>query len=148
MSEFVTVSYSKRSRRANIGSSEKEVKSSIVPVCRHCENMGLPSDHWLRSKSGELLCAVLLANKCSYCRLPGHTLKLCPELKAKHERLNSKTVPQVEKLQLIHPDILKSDVPVPCTEPLTDVVYTEYTSSVYKKYAGRSWADITDSDED
>jgi hypothetical protein len=84
-------------------------------------------------------------------------LKLCPELKAKHERLQSKPVPVlvVEKpLTLIHPNALESipDVKplttdVVCTPP-TNIVYTEYTNSIYQKYAGRDWADITDSDEE
>ena len=151
MSDFVTVRSSKRSRsKDNI--KPKLSKPAFVPLCRHCENMGLPSAHWLRSKDGELLCSVLLANKCSYCHLPGHTLKLCPELKAKHERLNSRSKPVVP-LTLIHPDTLEPGVPDPVTvtkpvEEITDVVYTEYKSLIYNKYAGRDWADITDSDEE
>ena len=155
MSDFVTVRYSKRSRATTDSTYKKDkiVKGAVVPVCRHCENMGLPSAHWLRSKDGELLCYVLLANKCSYCRLPGHTLKLCPELKAKHERLNSRSafVKPVVPLTLIHPDTLEPVVPIIVTKPveeITDVVYTEYKSLIYNKYAGRDWADITDSDEE
>jgi hypothetical protein len=67
--------------------------------------------------------------------------------------MNSKTVPIQVPIQvpivekpftLAHPDVLVMEASC----PPTDVVYTEYTNSIYQKYAGRDWADITDSDEE
>ena len=88
MSGFVPVV---NNRRNGSGRARMPVRPAIVPCCRHCENLGLSADHWLRSRNGETTCPVLLANKCSYCHLPGHTLKLCAELKAKNERYQART---------------------------------------------------------
>ena len=88
MSDFIPVI---NNRRNGSGRARMPIRPAIVPCCRHCENLGLSSDHWLRSRNGETTCPVLLANKCSYCHLPGHTLKLCAELKAKNERYQART---------------------------------------------------------
>lgn len=90
MSGFSTVVNNRR----NGSGGRALVRAAVVPCCRHCSNLGLSSDHWLRSRDGETTCPVLLANKCSYCHLPGHTLKLCAELKAKNERFRARTEAQ------------------------------------------------------
>ena len=66
--------------------SNANYKPAFKIQCKYCENLNLPSDHWLRTKDGATACPVLLANKCSYCHLPGHTIKQCAELIAKNER--------------------------------------------------------------
>ncbi len=140
-----------------------------VPCCRHCANVGLPTDHWLRSKDGVTTCPVLLANKCSYCHVAGHTLKLCPELKAKNERLANRSLlslvhpEKIEKYEydlvsfhsVAEPDVVHvSDVPSHVSDVpshVSDVpshVYRENEQAFYKKYVGRSWADMDDSDSD
>jgi len=133
-------------------------RAKSVPCCRHCTNVGLPSDHWLRSKDGVTTCPVLLANKCSYCHLPGHTLKLCPELKAKNERLANRPLSLVhpEKIEIYEYDLVSfhpssNSVAEPDVVHVSDVpshVYRENEQAFYKKYVGRSWADMTDSDSD
>jgi hypothetical protein len=91
MSDFIPVV---NNRRNGSGRASMPIRPAVVPRCRHCENLGLSADHWLRSRNGETTCPVLLANKCSYCHLPGHTLKLCAELKAKNERYQARTAVQ------------------------------------------------------
>jgi hypothetical protein len=61
-------------------------KTAVMPACKHCENLKLPSSHWLRSLAGAIVCPVLLATECRYCHLPGHTVKACPELEMKKNR--------------------------------------------------------------
>ena len=63
-------------------------KKSTTPACKHCENLRLPSSHWLRSLAGQIVCPVLLATECRYCHLTGHTVKACPELELKNKKMN------------------------------------------------------------
>ena len=72
MSTFTTVQSHRRvkkpadTRSANNG-----------PSCKHCENLKLPFDHWLRDKDGTTVCPVLLDTECRYCHEKGHTLSKC-----------------------------------------------------------------------
>lgn len=69
-------------------------KTAVMPACKHCENLKLPSAHWLRSLGGTIACPVLLATECRYCHITGHTVKSCPELASK----NSRPVPTTRTL--------------------------------------------------
>lgn len=62
------------------------MKKAVTPACKHCENLKLPSSHWLRSLGGAIVCPVLLSTECRYCHLAGHTVKACPELALKKTR--------------------------------------------------------------
>lgn len=70
-----------KSSHAKNGASH--VKKTATPACKHCENLKLPSMHWLRSLTGQIVCPILLATECRYCHLTGHTVKACPELALK-----------------------------------------------------------------
>lgn len=63
-------------------------KTAVMPACKHCENLKLPSVHWLRSLEGTIACPVLLATECRYCHITGHTVKSCPELASKNKTLS------------------------------------------------------------
>lgn len=63
--------------------------SARVPCCPHCSNVNkfsktdtiLPTDHFLRetpSPDSKLVCPVLLATECRYCKQLGHTISKCP----------------------------------------------------------------------
>lgn len=49
-----------------------------TPFCAHCNNLKLPTNHWLRDKSGQLLCPILQKTECRYCFKMGHTVSRCP----------------------------------------------------------------------
>jgi len=72
-------------------------KKTVVPACKHCENLKLPSSHWLRSLTGDIVCPVLLATECRYCHLTGHTVKACPELIGKQKRNPNTAVVSIPK---------------------------------------------------
>jgi hypothetical protein len=67
-------------------SSAIQSRRRVVPACKHCENLKLPSTHWLRSLKGDITCPVLLSTECRYCHLVGHTVKSCPELAVKNSK--------------------------------------------------------------
>ena len=59
--------------------------------CSFCKAAGKPeevwSSHYVKEKiGGEVSCPALLANKCGYCKVDGHTPKFCPKLKARDAR--------------------------------------------------------------
>lgn len=70
-------------------------RKAVTPACKHCENLKLPSSHWLRSLAGAIVCPVLLATECRYCHLAGHTVKACPELALKNKTEPQKVVRRV-----------------------------------------------------
>ena len=84
------------------GSSNHQHGSSItrVPSCPHCTNLNkfnahkldqpvLPTNHYLRetpSPDSKLVCPVLLATECRYCKDFGHTVSRCPLAVAENKR--------------------------------------------------------------
>ena len=58
--------------------------SARTPICFHCREKGLPSNHWSKNKPGPegvVVCKVMLANrKCNYCKETGHLKAECPKL--------------------------------------------------------------------
>jgi hypothetical protein len=52
-------------------------------VCTFCKNKGIPSPHnhtvrnWTLSDK-PVICPVLLATECTYCKTKGHTRQYCP----------------------------------------------------------------------
>ena len=94
-------------------------KKVVTPACKHCENLKLPSSHWLRSLEGAIVCPVLLATECRYCHLAGHTVKACPELELKKNRKiePNKNVVSVKKFEYPDTDSEEECGRVfPCTE--------------------------------
>jgi hypothetical protein len=65
-------------------SRRKTNKVGRRPACKHCENLKVSSNHWLRSLDGKIVCPRLLATECRYCHERGHTVKNCQELQAKN----------------------------------------------------------------
>ena len=63
--------------------------SSRIPICFHCREKGLPSNHWSKNKPGPegvVVCKVMLANrKCNYCKETGHLKAECPKLLLKQQ---------------------------------------------------------------
>ena len=69
---------SRSSTRSSVGSS---VGRGVVGVpqnsCKHCQNLGVDSNHTLRDRAGKLSCPVLLNNVCRRCGKKGHTVSRC-----------------------------------------------------------------------
>jgi hypothetical protein len=57
-----------------------------TPFCAHCNNLKLPANHWLRDRSGQLLCPILQKTECRYCFKMGHTVSRCPAKNSAGER--------------------------------------------------------------
>jgi hypothetical protein len=78
------------SATATVCADVKKAKKIVGrPACKHCENMNMPSDHWLRSLDGSIACPRLLATECRYCHSMGHTIKKCNILQAKNSSRTS-----------------------------------------------------------
>lgn len=50
--------------------------SQKKPFCKHCSNLGLPSEHQLRNDT-KVLCPVILNTQCRNCGILGHTQSRC-----------------------------------------------------------------------
>ena len=64
--------------------NKKKMLSKKPPHCVHCQNLKIPSDHWLRKTAdpnSEILCPVLLMTECKFCFELGHTVSHCPMIK-------------------------------------------------------------------
>lgn len=65
-------------------SRPKPLLGASKPGCPHCRNLGLPHEHWLRESpepNSKVVCPVLLATECRYCKEYGHTVSGCPKKK-------------------------------------------------------------------
>ncbi len=74
-----------------------------MPLCKHCENLGLntANTHWLREGRGsnsKIICPVLLNTSCRFCKENGHTISYCPQLKKKDEERISKATIEYNNL--------------------------------------------------
>jgi len=60
-------------------SYSRSTSSGIIVdrCCKHCQNIGVDSNHSLRDRSGKLSCPVLLNNVCRLCGKKGHTVSRC-----------------------------------------------------------------------
>ena len=58
--------------------------------CKICQDSGKPSSvfrsHNVRNR-GNVVCPILLATECRFCKMKGHTPKFCPKLKERELRL-------------------------------------------------------------
>ena len=72
---------SRSSTRSSFGSSVGSVGRGVVGgtqnSCKHCQNLGVDSNHALRDRSGKLSCPILLNNVCRRCGKKGHTVSRC-----------------------------------------------------------------------
>lgn len=168
-------------------------KKAVVPACKHCENLKLPSAHWLRSLQGTIVCPVLLSTECRYCHVTGHTVKSCPELAAKNtptpkaekmapvrdfrvlqeadtdsDEESGRVFPEEQHVataswngKLSFAKVLMQTPPpsMPMDEdelvqvaypssPLSTPPYQPYFSRIAAAYANKSWADMSDSDDE
>jgi hypothetical protein len=119
--------------KSSMNSSMK--KKTVMPACKHCENLKLPSSHWLRSLVGTIVCPILLATECRYCHLAGHTVKACPELALK----NKNGQPPL-KMSGVEPN--KAFLPV---EKRGFSVLEEYTDSEEEEGSARIYPEIESS---
>jgi len=71
--------------------------------CKVCKDAGKTeteyTSHYVKDKSGKIICPTLLNQACKYCRQKGHTVKFCPTLK-----LNEKNKKQEEYFKKQHPE--------------------------------------------
>jgi hypothetical protein len=66
------------------GDAQNSRGDAQKPGCPHCRNLGLPHEHWLRESpepTAKVVCPVLLATECRYCKELGHTVSGCPKKK-------------------------------------------------------------------
>ena len=68
-----------------------------MPICKHCNNLGLPdaNTHWLREGRGinsKIVCPKLLNTQCKFCKEYGHTISYCNKLKSKDNEKISNAV--------------------------------------------------------
>jgi hypothetical protein len=185
-------------------SSVSMKKNKVMPACKHCENLKLPSAHWLRSLEGTIACPVLLATECRYCHITGHTVKSCPELASKNKPLSKPVFAPVHREKKVTRDnaanrdfrvLQEADTDsdeesgrvfpeekvvawngkpsfanvlrttprsTPCSivpmqedeevvypsSPLSPPPFQPYLSHIASTYAGKSWADMSDSDDE
>ena len=70
--------------------------------CKVCFDSGKTvkeySNHWVKDKTGKVICPTLLSLKCRYCDKTGHTVKFCTMLKNREKNENKKE-PKKEKKQ-------------------------------------------------
>ena len=63
--------------------SRKQI--SVKPCCKVCKDAGKPeamfSSHFVKDKTGNVICPLLLSQECRYCFKLGHTVKFCQALK-------------------------------------------------------------------
>lgn len=83
-------------------SKRRSVRPSCIWGCYHCENLGLPFDHWLRNKEGILVCPVLASTECRYCHALGHTLSNCEK---RNQSRNRKSVPAGKSILRAKPNV-------------------------------------------
>ena len=93
-----------------------------TPRCLHCVNIGLPSDHWLRSTMdprSPIVCQVLLNTECLYCHEKGHTVGHC-NMKKTIEKQQQKILRRQEFQQSVKPLSIKTH-----THGRFDSIYVE-----------------------
>ncbi len=64
--------------------SSNQTKKSTASQCAHCRNLGLDTNHALRSSAdptSAVVCPVLLKTECKYCFKLGHTTSHCAAAK-------------------------------------------------------------------
>ena len=83
--DWNTVAPSNKGRNTVVSSTRsKPLLGASKPGCPHCRNLGLPHEHWLRESpepNSKVVCPVLLATECRYCKEYGHTVSGCPKKK-------------------------------------------------------------------
>ena len=62
--------------------SRKQI--SVKPCCKVCKDAGKPeamfSSHFVKDRTGKVICPLLLSQECRYCFKLGHTVKFCQAL--------------------------------------------------------------------
>ena len=132
-----------------------------TPFCNMCFNAGKPASehksHWLRDKSGAVVCPYLLSMECSYCHEKGHTKSHCPILRNRRWHLREKydvsgLPPMPERLMpLVVP---KRCIPVAAAVAVAVVAHCDSSDDECSVLSGggksikmmMNWADMCDSD--
>lgn len=73
----------------------KQKSFFVCPVCHETGTDNTSLSHWVRSKSGSVVCPTLLGNACAECGDSGHTTKKCLERK-REERDLRRSLYQIE----------------------------------------------------
>ena len=86
-----------------------------MPLCKHCENLGLQTanTHWLREGRGsnsKIVCPILLNTSCRFCKENGHTISYCPQLKKKDEERISKATIEYNNLSEQNHETIFNDI--------------------------------------
>jgi hypothetical protein len=72
---------------------------SKTPYCKVCHDAGKTdySSHWLKDKTGKIVCPILLKTECRYCHKMGHTVKYCKVILASSNPTPKLTLVSKEK---------------------------------------------------
>jgi hypothetical protein len=70
-----------------------------TPYCKVCHDAGKSDymSHWLKDKTGKIVCPILLKTECRYCHKMGHTVKYCKVMLASSKSTPKSTIPLKEK---------------------------------------------------
>jgi len=72
-----------------------------TPNCKVCRDAGRPesvyTSHYVKDRSGNVICPTLLNQECRYCFKKGHTVKFCPAVKKNTSTTSVPHAPVVKK---------------------------------------------------
>lgn len=149
-------SSSTKGKSTSIASSTKPSRVS-TPGCPHCRNLGLPFEHWLRESpdpTSKVVCPVLLATECRYCRQLGHTVRSCPKKMDKHsfEQTTATVTPLSPETvcynirAVIEETVIEESVRELTEEDLR--IANEFSARIHALFtSGLSWAEIDDMED-
>ena len=73
--------------------------------CKVCKDAGKTeteyTSHYVKTKTGKVICPTLLNQSCKYCRQSGHTVKFCPTLKLNEKNKRREEFFKKEQSELI-----------------------------------------------
>lgn len=80
--------------------SMSSVRVSKKPFCKVCKDMGKTekeyTSHCVKSKTGQILCPILLSNVCKHCFKKGHMMSYCPNVKTTSKKTTTTTTTNKE----------------------------------------------------
>jgi hypothetical protein len=103
-------------------STNNKINNSRLPFCKVCQDSGksekIYTSHYVKDRSGAVICPTLLAQECRYCFKKGHTIKFCKVLE---DKKSGKVAAPTQKPAYTEP------VKKPAA-PATRFAYLEYSS--------------------